>query len=316
MIEPLVSIVIPTYKRAYKIQETINSVLSQTYKNWELIIIDDNYKSSNDRMDTEVVMQKYIDHLNIKYIRHATNKGACSARNTGIAEAKGEYIAFLDDDDKWYADKLEKQLELLNNNPELGFVYCNMVNIDDYHKINMVTNFDEKSCTTLELLRRGSGICTSALIVKRSLLLKLDGFDASLPSYQDYDLLLRMSRKTKSSCIVEPLLLYEVDPLGISKNMSGKFFGKKTILKKYKFLYDDKLRRDYGNHIQLLADYAILSGYRIDSILNYFLSIMYNPFAFKAYIKFMVVLVGGVRLYNVIFQSYRKVHYMHTHSEN
>ncbi|WP_243242177.1 glycosyltransferase [Clostridium sp. 1001275B_160808_H3] len=116
--ESLVSIVMPTYNSDNYISESIKSVISQTYENWELIIVDDN---STD--NTEEVVKEYLSiHSNIKYIRFEENKGAAEARNEAILLSKGRFLAFLDSDDLWYKNKLEYQLNfMINNNIEFSF---------------------------------------------------------------------------------------------------------------------------------------------------------------------------------------------------
>ena len=103
---PTISIIIPTFNRAHLLERTINSVLKQTYTDFEIIIIDD---ASQD--NTKDIVQRF-KNKNIKYLRQNENKGAPAARNRGIQEAKGRYIAFLDSDDEWVPEKLEKQLAL------------------------------------------------------------------------------------------------------------------------------------------------------------------------------------------------------------
>ena len=105
--EDLVSIITPTYNCGKFINETIKSVLNQTYKNWEMIIVDD---CSTD--DTEKVVLKF-DDAGIKYYKLKTNSGAAVARTTAMQLAKGSYMAFLDSDDIWTEDKLEKQLNFM-----------------------------------------------------------------------------------------------------------------------------------------------------------------------------------------------------------
>lgn len=114
----LVSVIIPTYNRANLILQAVKSVLNQTYKNFEIIIVDD---GSSD--NTEDVINVIHDNR-IRYIKHAINKGASAARNTGIREAKGKYIAFQDSDDHWLPDKLEKQVKRIENTPDhVGAVF-------------------------------------------------------------------------------------------------------------------------------------------------------------------------------------------------
>ena len=105
----LVSVIIPTYNGSNTILRAINSVLNQTYSNLELIIVDDCSKDNT----FEVV--KNVKDKRVKVLRHKKNRGGSAARNTGIKEAKGEYIAFLDDDDEWLSEKVEKQVEYLKN---------------------------------------------------------------------------------------------------------------------------------------------------------------------------------------------------------
>ena len=123
--EELVSIITPSYNTGKYIGETIESVLSQTYKNWELLIVDD---CSTD--NTDVIVKKYLSDSRIKYIKNATNSGAAISRNLGIQIAKGRWIAFLDSDDLWLPNKLEKQVEYMKKN-NIAFSYTQYEEIDE-----------------------------------------------------------------------------------------------------------------------------------------------------------------------------------------
>ena len=127
--KPLVSVVIPTWNRAGLIVRAINSVLSQTYSNWELIIVDD---GSTDNTD-EVVKKFQENDTRIRFIKHEKNSGGNSVpKNIGIKNAAGEYIAFLDSDDEYLPEKMEKQINLFNKSEikNLGFVGCNNFRIN------------------------------------------------------------------------------------------------------------------------------------------------------------------------------------------
>jgi len=124
----LVSIIMPSYNTAKFIGETINSVLSQTYSNWELIIVDD---CSNDNTD-EVVAS--FDDKRIKYIKNEKNSGAAVSRNRALREAKGKWIAFLDSDDLWLPEKLEKQIAFMESNV-YSFSYTKYSEIDEESKL-------------------------------------------------------------------------------------------------------------------------------------------------------------------------------------
>ena len=124
MKEELVSIIMPSYNTGKFIQETIDSVINQTYDNWELIIVDD---CSSDNTD-EIV--KSIKDDRIFYLKNKKNSGAAVSRNKALKMAKGKWIAFLDSDDLWKKDKLEKQIKFMKNN-NYHFSYTNYVEIDE-----------------------------------------------------------------------------------------------------------------------------------------------------------------------------------------
>ena len=121
----LVSIIMPSYNTAKFIGESIESVINQTYNKWELIIVDD---CSTDNTDT--VVKKYLKDNRIKYLKNKQNSGAAISRNYALREAKGKWIAFLDSDDLWASDKLEKQIEFMKNNNYV-FSYTNYRTIDE-----------------------------------------------------------------------------------------------------------------------------------------------------------------------------------------
>ena len=126
----LVSVIMPSYNTGRFIKETIESVLAQSYPTWELIIVDD---CSTDNTD-EVVNQYLVDER-IRYIKNDTNSGAAVSRNRALREAKGKWIAFLDSDDLWEADKLQKQILFMKDN-DYHFSYTNYVEIDEESKVN------------------------------------------------------------------------------------------------------------------------------------------------------------------------------------
>jgi len=113
---PLVSVIIPIYNRIDYIHEAINSVLEQTYKEYEIIVVND-----GSSVNVKEALEPYRDR--IVYLYHQENRGIAAARNTGIKGSKGKYIALLDEDDLFEPQKLEIQVPILENNPEVGFVY-------------------------------------------------------------------------------------------------------------------------------------------------------------------------------------------------
>jgi len=126
----LVSIIMPSYNTGKYIKESIKSVLNQTYINWELIIVDD---SSTDNTDS--VVKPYLEDERIKYLKNEKNSGAAVSRNYALREAKGKWIAFLDSDDLWHPEKLERQIEFMVDN-DYKFTYTNYIEIDENSKSN------------------------------------------------------------------------------------------------------------------------------------------------------------------------------------
>lgn len=126
----MVSIIMPSYNTAKFISSTIKSVLAQTYTNWELIIVDD---CSTD--NTDEVVEPFLSDSRICYMKNEKNSGAAVSRNRALREAKGKWIAFLDSDDLWLPEKLEKQIEFMKKN-DCHFSYTNYIEIDENSMLN------------------------------------------------------------------------------------------------------------------------------------------------------------------------------------
>ncbi|VEP12237.1 Glycosyl transferase family 2 [Hyella patelloides LEGE 07179] len=217
--KPLVSVIIPTYNRADLICQTLNSVLRQSYQNLEIIVVDDR---STD--NTETVINS-INDPRIRYLSHSTNQGGAAARNTGIDAAKGEYIAFLDSDDVWVANKLELQLAsiLQSDNPQRVVSYTQAFYSASGISESTYTAFDNRffvpkrgkelteSLGDYLFCHEGKAL-TSTLILHRSLALGTR-FRASLRKHQDWDFCLRLeARGAIFSFIQQPLTIWNGDP--------------------------------------------------------------------------------------------------------
>ena len=192
MQKDMISVVIPTYNREKLIVKSIKSVLAQTYKNIEVIVVDD---CSKDNTEKKV---KAIKDKRLKYIKLEKNSGACTARNIGIEKAKGEYIAFQDSDDIFYKEKLEEQLNnMKKNDSDLDFCRLKVHvdgNIYDFPGIE-----EEKKIKKYGLLNQlceGNLISTQTILVKSEVLENIM-FDPLLPRFQDYDFVLQVADKYK-----------------------------------------------------------------------------------------------------------------------
>lgn len=211
-----VSAIILTYNRAHLITEAMDSILSQTFKDFELIVVD-NYSSDN----TEAVVKSYNDKR-IRYFKHQNNGLIGVNRNYGIKKSCGEYIAFLDDDDLWLPEKLGKQVELLDSNKELGLVYSDTYLIDSSGNLRGHTYFHRikpfRGNAFNELLR-DNFIPMLTVVIRRGVLDKVGGFNPRYVIAQDYDLWLRIAESYPIDFIEQPLAKYRVhSESGFQKN--------------------------------------------------------------------------------------------------
>ncbi|MBD5136082.1 MAG: glycosyltransferase [Lachnospiraceae bacterium] len=202
MIEELVSIVIPVYNCSDTICDTVSSVLNQTYKNMEIIIVDD--------CSTEDIIGKVqsLQDNRIRYYRNKKNMGANYSRNYGILHSKGRFIAFQDSADIWMQDKLEKQMAMFSDE-NIDAVYCETEYIkqDGTHKIVPDRWKDDKNrneCIYYTLLYTNI-IDTPSLIVKKECLIECGMFDEDMPRLQDWELCLRLAKSYKFLCVNEIL---------------------------------------------------------------------------------------------------------------
>lgn len=198
-----VSIIIPTYKRSDRINRAIDSVLSQEYKNFELIVVDDNDPSDIERKLTEEAVNEYLSLPYFKYIQHDRNKNGSAARNTGIKASSGDYITFLDDDDEYYPHKIGLQVQVLNNLDHniWGACYTLYDKIDQYGKLQVSSELVEGNLLVQALSKNlyiGSG---SNFMVTRKALNDINGFDESFKRNQDLEFLVRLLTKYKMKSI-------------------------------------------------------------------------------------------------------------------
>lgn len=218
MKNPLVSVVIPTYARSQYICRAIDSVLNQTYQNIEIIVVDDNGENTEDQLATYKILKSYIDKQQIRYIAHKTNQNGSAARNTGIFNAKGEYICLLDDDDEFFPDKVEKQVQVLNLlDDSWAGVFCNSMNRRITFKGDVLAHLNKvKPSENLyeEFLSCRAQFGSSSLMLRKNVCLEIKGFDTSFKRHQDWEFLTRILRKYKLKQ-VEPekaLFYYNIYP--------------------------------------------------------------------------------------------------------
>lgn len=211
----MVSVIIPTYKRATTLLDAVSSVLSQTYKNIEIIIVDDNGKGTYNQLETEKLLKQYIENKQIVYVVHEHNKNGSAARNTGLKASHGNYINFLDDDDKMFPTKIEDQVLCLQNTDRtIGATYCNseirhIQNIT--HKlIKQASNVTVEGNLCREYILGLTKFNTSMIMFKREAIEHIGGFDESFTRHQDYEMMIRFFRHYNIICTsIKPLAIYD-----------------------------------------------------------------------------------------------------------
>ncbi|MBW2593833.1 MAG: glycosyltransferase [Deltaproteobacteria bacterium] len=196
---PLISVIIPTYNRAWVLAEAIDSVLAQDYKNFELIVVDDgSTDNTSDLLDT------YSNKL--KPIRQI-NAGVSAARNRGIVEALGDFLAFLDSDDTWLPQKLSRQMDFFIRRPEALICQTQEIWIRNNVRVNPRKYHKKPSGMIFEPSLDLCLVSPSAVMIKKELFKDIGCFDESLPACEDYDLWLRVGCRYPIYLANDPLVI-------------------------------------------------------------------------------------------------------------
>jgi glycosyltransferase involved in cell wall biosynthesis len=185
---PRVSVIIPTYNRLPMLKEAVQSVLTQDYEDFELIVVDD---GSTDGTSEE--MKRYGGR--VKVIEQTENRGVSAARNRGILQAKGKYIAFLDSDDLWAKGKLKIQAAFLDDNPHYPLCYTDEIWIRKGKRVNPMKKHAKFSGWIFEKCLPLCTISPSSAMMRKTLFSKVGLFDEALPVCEDYDFWLRVSAR-------------------------------------------------------------------------------------------------------------------------
>ncbi|MDA8430927.1 MAG: glycosyltransferase [Geobacteraceae bacterium] len=204
-----VSVVIPTYNRAGFLREAIESVLAQTYTNFEIIVVDDGSTDGTQELMTSL-------YRNVRYLRQE-NRGPAAARNNGINNAAGEFIAFLDSDDIWLPEMLSKQIARLSLNPAAGLVATGYGLFETGRVMTEMVVLDEDD---LADARRGNHyknfFATSSLMVRKLCLTTVGLLNENLHYAEDWDLLIRLMERYSFEYLPEVLMLYRSHPTNLS----------------------------------------------------------------------------------------------------
>lgn len=272
MSQDLVTVIIPTYKRAERLSNAINSVLNQTHKNVEIIIVDDNNEGDNFRLETIKTMEVFKSTPQVKYVQHKVNSNGATARNTGFAASKGDYICFLDDDDFFYPQKIEKQLQhLKENNIDALCVGYEFYNDKVIYKRS---NYNKSTSNYVYDLLSGRIVFAagSTLMVRRNVMIHLNGFDTSYIRHQDWEFLMRIFRQFKFGVLDECLVGINTDGIRNYPNPIRFKSTKEKFLLDFKddiFALSSKQRKEIMSYqwseimVYFFRDKKILTGFKI-----------------------------------------------------
>lgn len=249
--EGWVSVVIPTYSRPANLRNALESVASQSYLNKEIIVVSDNGDDSEYNEQTEAVIQQIqsvFPLVDIRYIRHSVNRNGAAARNTGILASKGEFIAFLDDDDVYLPGRLEKSVNQLKaSRADIGGVYCGFLgwNSPSNDPARYVTESLDELILTLDFKKHY--LHTNTATYRASAVRHINGFDESYPRHQDLEFNLRFIADFNFGVVKEALVRLNPEP----SEISNKLFGLKLLDVKTKFLseFDDLVSRFNSSEI-------------------------------------------------------------------
>lgn len=199
---PHISVILPTFNRKYFLKEAIESVLQQTYTDFELIIVDD---GSNDGT-REVVEQFLQNDKRITYVYQA-NRGVSAARNTGIKNSAGEFIAFIDSDDYWLKGKLETQIAFFDEHPDYSICQTEEVWIRNGRRVNPAKKHKKYAGYIFVQSLPLCIISPSAIMIRRAIFDSVGLFDEELPACEDYDMWLRITPRYPIGLISTPLIV-------------------------------------------------------------------------------------------------------------
>jgi glycosyltransferase involved in cell wall biosynthesis len=283
-----VSVLIPTYNRAYIIGEALASALNQSYRDLEIIVVDD---GSSD--DTVEIVRKMRSE-NIRYIRHPRNRGYSAACNTAISAATGAVVGFLDSDDLWKPDYLERLTGLLASHEELGGVFCDTEIVRQNQTlpslIGLMKCFPKLLATkekaeSYVLSSREMYLCLleevpikpSAALLRREVLSRVGMFNEAWPSGTDWELFLRISRQYPFGYVNRPLAIQRIcgDSTYLGNEVRDKTFLLQVFTREKLALNKDHaalaaVRRGLSNHCSDLAYLYLRSGKRLKSIPLYY----------------------------------------------
>lgn len=249
---PIVSVIIPNYNRARFLPKVIESVRQQSYPNLEIIVVDD-CSTDNSLAILSDLAKRYS---NLKVFQVDKNRGANYCRNYGVKQAEGDYIAFLDSDDYFLEEKIEKQMAVLEANPQLTFVVSSFFQ-------GGIHQLQEGPIYLKDVLRHNNLGGFSTLLVKKQAFFEVGGLDNDLPSNQDWDLYLKLLEHNQGYKLAENLVTYDIQEDSISKSANKVLSGYQIVSQRA---------------VQLNDKYGVLNKKELEAYQAYYLAMRFYKF--------------------------------------
>ncbi len=282
-----ISVVMPTYNRAHFLRKSIDSVLSQTYENFEIIIIDNN---STD--NTTDLLRNYNDKR-IKYVENNENRGCGGARNQGMEMARGDYITFLDSDDEIFSTKFEKQLENFHALPnKFGLIYCGFCYASG--KTGEIVKYisPELYGDVYNNLLERNLFPIHAPIIRRECFQKCGMLDVTLPACEDWDIWIRISRYYKFAFVPDILAKYNIHGKQKSTEVESVIMARERIVEKYRSELD-KRPRALARSLKKIASLYCLNDKPVEGRKYFVASIRAYPFHYGTYVHLWLSLLSS-----------------------
>lgn len=285
---PKVSVVIPTHNRANLLGRAVRSVLGQTFSDFEVLVADD---ASSEETGA---MLRAIGDPRIRHLRHDRNRGVSAARNTGLTNATGELIAFLDDDDEWLPEKLRIQVSRFEELGEsVGLVYSGYYELHGHTNPVPIEILPTQRGRLFEsLLRHGAFSHASAILVRARCFDTVGLFDESIRYGEDFDMWLRLAREYEFEFVPVSLVRREVHADGLTQNYDAIISGNEALLKKYSEFF----KRDpyaLNQRLHKLGTYYCFAGNTKRGRQAFRGAIANRPFSLKSYVSVALSLMGS-----------------------
>lgn len=280
---PTVSVVIPAYNGASRyLEQAMGSVLNQTFPDFELIVVDD---ASTD--DTGRLVSQFP---RARYVRRAENGGQATTRNTGAAIAKGEFLAFLDQDDLWEPMFLELTVPLLHANSKAALIHCDGYQVSEGNEILEYDAAMKHTASITQMLRGGHDVGTSGSLFRRSCFDSVGGYDDALWVWEDIDLAIRLFQRYPVIHLPKPLYRHRLYARNVSRNILPKraLEARRLVLEKFSSLCRPgsaearTLNLDWSQYYMDLGKQQLNQGRVQEARHALWLALKYRPFNRKA----------------------------------